>query len=614
MDKLKKLCKDKSIDFFFPIAFIITIVPLIVRQTTIKLTPAAEKLNGVATKTDLFSQKKALFLLIFSVILLLLIAVFFKKIFSKKDKIVNIILISSFVFLLLTLLSAIFSSYKGEAFFGFYNRSEGFITICCYFILLIYSIYAFKKTDDFKYITVPLIIIVFIDSFLGLFQYLGEDLIKTKLGILLTIPLKDYNPNMKMNLLFESGKLYGTTSNYNYIGSLIALIIPVLIFAFIYELKEGYKAGYKFALLFAVILCPLILLGSSSRGGLIGVFMSILFAVIVFFKQIKKKWKGLLIFIAVIAVLLVGLNFISKGKIFSRIPQMGSDFISLFKTSDKTYKDTVPIKDIKSTDSGIEVTLQNDILKMAFNDGKCTFTDSNDKTVEYIFNSKNGVISTTDERFKSISFKYGALTNGDKETQGLVLLYNNQNSFYFKHEDDDTLKLFDMASFTEMELKDPPYIGFKGKETIGSARGYIWSRSLPLLKENILLGSGADTFIYRFPQDDLIGKLAAYNTTNMMVDKPHNLYLKTALDSGVIALIAFLIIMLTYIIDSFKLYAFKEKYSRESLYGIGTFLGIVGYLFTGIFNDSVVSVAPIFYVLLGTGIAINYVIRKQIRQ
>ena len=41
------------------------------------------------------------------------------------------------------------------------------------------------------------------------------------------------------------------------------------------------------------------------------------------------------------------------------------------------------------------------------------------------------------------------------------------------------------------------------------------------------------------------------------------------------------------------------------------FAAVVGYLGAGIFNDSVVSVAPIFWILLGCGIAVNYLIQKE---
>ena len=162
-----------------------------------------------------------------------------------------------------------------------------------------------------------------------------------------------------------------------------------------------------------------------------------------------------------------------------------------------------------------------------------------------------------------------------------------------------------------MELEEVASIGFKGKERLGSARGYIWSRTLPLIKERPLLGYGPDAFAFAFPQNDLLGKWYAYRTPNMTVDKPHNLYLQIAVNQGLIALGAFLVLVGTYIVNAIKVYAFRRDYSSKEIVGIALFLAIIGYLGAGIFNDSIVSVAPIFWILLGTGMSINYMVQKE---
>jgi hypothetical protein len=45
--------------------------------------------------------------------------------------------------------------------------------------------------------------------------------------------------------------------------------------------------------------------------------------------------------------------------------------------------------------------------------------------------------------------------------------------------------------------------------------------------------------------------------------------------------------------------------------GAGIFVGVSGYLITGFLNDSVVGIAPIFWVLLGLGFLCNKLIRNQ---
>ena len=153
-DKLannKTISKGKDINFFFPIAFILGIIPLIVRMTLTKPDQNILNIFGTVANADLFSQKKAFFLMISSIILVIIAGIFFKKIFEKKDKLVNSILIASGIFFLFTLLSAVFSQYKQTAFWGIYDRAEGFITITCYVIIFIYSVYTFKTTMDYKY-------------------------------------------------------------------------------------------------------------------------------------------------------------------------------------------------------------------------------------------------------------------------------------------------------------------------------------------------------------------------------------------------------------------------------------------------------------------------------
>ena len=190
-----KFLKNKSINLFIPIAVILTIIPLIVRLKVIQVDSDTAAIYGMAIQSDLFSKCKASFLLFFSIILIIISIIFFKKIFKKKDKVVNLILIGSIVFWILTLFSAIFSTHKNYAFYGAFDRAEGFITISCYMILFIYSIYTFKTTKNYKYIIVPILILVVILSFLGVFQYTGHDLINSKLGLFLVLG------NAKLNLV-----------------------------------------------------------------------------------------------------------------------------------------------------------------------------------------------------------------------------------------------------------------------------------------------------------------------------------------------------------------------------------------------------------------------------
>lgn len=610
MENLKKFCKEKSIDFFFPVAFILGIIPLIVRLALIQLDHTGFSIWGASEVTDLFSQEKSFYLIIFSIILIVISLISFKTIFIKKDKTVNIIVIASIVFLAFTLLSTIFSEYKQVSLWGVYDRAEGFITILCYIVLFIYSIYTFKNTENFKYIIIPIVILVFINSFLGIFQYIGEDLLKTNVGKAIVIPGKYENYIRDISLLYEKGKLYGTLFHYNYVGSFVAIVLPILLGYFI---VEDYYIGRKLMAGLAFLGSLWLLFGSTSRAGIMGVFASTIFAIIIFWKKLVPKWKPILIFFISIFVIVIGINFASKGAIFQRIPSLLSDSLSIFKnTNDFDYKEHVPVKDIIHTSEGtVEVVLPNDSLKISYENNDFIFKNSKDKTIQYTQN--NNLLKTTVKPFTSISFKIGAISSSSAKKDALLLNINEQSMFLFKLKDDNSIHLTNMNTGEDMDLEYPETFGFKGKEKLGSARGYIWSRSIPLLKNTLLLGYGPDTFVYKFPKNDFIGKYYAYDTPNMLVDKPHNLYLQIALNEGLIALLAFITVIMVYIVDSVKLYALKNEYNKPSVvYGCITFLGVIGYVFAGLFNDSVISVAPVFWIVFGVGVALNYMNRNEL--
>ena len=610
MENLKKFCKEKSITFFFPIALVLTIVPLIVRMRISEPDEDTLKLYGSSANSDLFTQNKEICLIFLSAIILIIAITCFKKFYEKKDKLINIMIICSLVFLGFTFLSALFSKYKHVAFWGIYDRSEGFITIACYILLFIYSIYTFKKTEEFKFILIPILILVYINGFLGLFQFFGSDLIKTSLGGLIAIP-SSYNIDpSKLSLAYESGTIYGTLYHYNYVGSFTSLVLPILFGACVIEddifLKLLSMGGSLVGLW--------LLFGSTSRAGIIGFGSIIFFACIFFGKLLLKKKKALLITLACLGVFAVGLNFATSGKIFRRIPSLVADGLSLFKdNSDFDYRQHIPVQNIQHIDNNVVLTLPSDTLTISYENNDYVFRNSKNEVIDYKseFNSKIKAYdyTTTDANFSNISFRSGKIKSKIKN-DGLMLILNGSNEFMFITRDDNSMHLIDPKTLEEIDLDFPKTIGFNGKEKLASSRGYIWSRSIPLLKDTLILGSGPDTFSFDFPQHDMLGKLYAYGTTNMIISKAHNLFLQIGLNNGVVALIAFVILIMVYIIDSFKLYALKNKYDEKQILGSILALSVIGYLFTGLFNDSVICVAPIFWIILGVGAAVNFINKK----
>ena len=208
-------------------------------------------------------------------------------------------------------------------------------------------------------------------------------------------------------------------------------------------------------------------------------------------------------------------------------------------------------------------------------------------------------------------------TSSIRDVIAMYFYGNSQSSLMFDLVNGKKIEMIDYRTTDPIIPENAEHIGFEGKEKVGSSRGYIWSRTLPLLKNCLIKGYGADTFTYEFPQNDVLAKYYAYSDYNegfyITVDKPHNMYLQMFYSNGLIALVAFLGIAVFYLVDCFRLYALRKSYRREQIMGTAVMLGIVGYLAAGIFNDSVVSVAPMFWVLLGTGAALNTINRRMDR-
>ena len=110
-------------------------------------------------------------------------------------------------------------------------------------------------------------------------------------------------------------------------------------------------------------------------------------------------------------------------------------------------------------------------------------------------------------------------------------------TYFMFSEVDGKLSMVDRFG-TPVDLNVPvESFGFKGVERLGSNRGYIYSRSIPLLKHNIILGAGADNFVLEFPQQDIKSKLEFLGDPYVIIDKPHNMFLQMGINDGCIALL-----------------------------------------------------------------------------
>lgn len=592
-----------GVSLFVPLILVLGIIPLIVQM---QLIPLPVDVHGFWTQdsaADFFSYYKSKALLLTAIYMICVFGYYKAQGLQDKlfqDKSLYLYFGAAAVFALFALLSTVFSNYISIAIWGGPERCEGLVMLLIYLIIMLYALWAYLHKPEFRYIILPLGFLTLITGLLGVFQFWGHDLFTTSFGKSIIIP-EAYRSQGELKLLFEKGKIYGTMYHYNYMGSFGAMMVPLFLVLslFLKERKQQIFCGIM------TIIALFALLGSTSRAGIIGLSLATVCFLIFFGKKLLQHYKVTLGCIAVLVVFVIGVNMATGGLALARIPSLLNDMKALVSSSDVDYHDEIAVR---------HVDLQSDVATFTFQGDTLTIQKNSNHQPVFTINDGEQITAPAEN---------SSLTVGDNHKIEIQYVpINEQNTpflgIYLGDKIEFILGLYDDGfSFVDsrmnkIDYEEAPSIGFQGKEKLGSARGYIWSRSMPILLDSLLIGKGPDTFFAEFPQGDLLGKLYAYDTTQMIVDKPHNLYLQIGIDEGGIALLAFLVMMFAYLIDSFRLYALRKEYDPRQAVGAALALAIIGYLGAGFFNDSIVSVAPIFWALFGVGVAVNQINRKQI--
>lgn len=593
--------------FFIPIALLLGIVPLITRLQLIQADTATQEILKSEQISDFFSQYKAYAIILLGGIMLVLLMLSMGWEEIKKGKSMFIFYTCLAVYLIVTGISTLYAKQRTIAIWGIADRAEGMVIILCYGIILFYTIYMVNKEDDYKYMVIPLIFLTLITGIIGFFQYIGYDLLTmTKLGRALIVPKEYTLAGGSISSTYASKRIQGTMYHYNYMGSFTAMMIPF--FGVLMIFAKTYKKRIILGITFFVSV--FLLFGSTSRAGIIGVIGSILMLMIIFsnrvFRNLKEVGKG----IVILTLFILILNGLTKGAIFERVPTLINDMKAIIGVTDNDfdYKESLPIRNIKTIGNSIELELQDSKLIIEADLYNIYFKDETGKSLAFERTEEGYQLS--DDRYQGLMIKNERIVDGETRDY-VVIQYDHLILWRVEVNTEEGARLVDINTCKPITLDEPETFGFKGKEKLGSARGYIWSRSIPMLKDTIWKGYGPDQYPFYFPQNDFFGKWYAYDTPHMVVDKPHNLYLQIALNQGCIALVAFLVAVLLYIVQSMKLYTRKMDYTLKEIMGCACMGAVVGYLGAGVFNDSVVSVAPIFWVIWGFGIATNYLCKEE---
>lgn len=135
-----------------------------------------------------------------------------------------------------------------------------------------------------------------------------------------------------------------------------------------------------------------------------------------------------------------------------------------------------------------------------------------------------------------------------------------------------------------------------------SYRVFIWLGTLAMLKNfwigGIGMGEAAFNSVYPF-----------YSYNAIIAPHSHNLYLQLITESGVCALVLFLVVMIVFLRKMTLTYRADEKRSSNSMMSIAMIAGVLGFLLQSMFDYTFYNyrVMAMFFMFLALGMALKYV-------
>lgn len=571
---------------------ITAVVPVIVFMKDVKLdVVTASVFRNDGTDYDFFSYNKMVALIALTAIAC---AAFIIDVLSKKIKIKkSLIYIFMGLYIVFAFASSVTSAYSFLSFHGAPGRYQNFYVLLCYMIILFIAFNAISSEKNLKPVLYGITFSAVIITLIGIGQFFDHDIFQSAFGKDLILPEKFKSYADQLSFKLGDRAVYGTLFHTNYMGSFLTMLIPVYVWISVTKDKIAIKVG-------SILLSGMMffaLYASHSRAGLlVGMAAVIIVFIIAAVRSGKLDYKYAAAFAVLAVVSVVTINAVSKGFVAE---QVGTIYNVANKSGAESWG---VIKDLSVKDDVLTVYDNRKTFNIKVYDKGLKLKDINGSDIQLQGPDKTGTIKVLDKQLYDYVFVYHNL--GSQKTYQLVKGSVVMNFVL----SEGKLKYLDLSG-NSVELRKPEAIGFKGHEQFASGRGFIWSRSIPLLKNSIVKGYGPDTFTAIFPQYDVVGNIIVYGNPFTLVDKVHNLYLEIALDTGIVSLILMLAVFVLFFRDSVRALIGGREYLIKSA---GLIAGITGYLAAGLFNDSVVSVAPVFWILLGGTMGLLYIRKSEL--
>lgn len=584
-----KIQRSGNNKLLLPIIFIIGFVPVIVHSYYYKTNLAQFDWfpNNNNEQTDLFFWWKMIAIIIIGIVMIAIMLNHYRKgrKFIFDNSFYGLVLYALFV-----MMSALFSNYKYWVVHGTFELFEPVWVVLIYIVLCYYT---YNYVQEEKQIDVILKwsgIGMAIVTIIGFFQYFGLDFLKTTLGKYLILSPSLWNEMDGLSFAFTDGTVYTTLYNPNFLSFYFGMLIPLLLCLFI----GSKKVWQRVIIAVAEILCIVCLIGSASSAGWMALVIATVIAALVLFSRRK------LLFTIGCAVTIMG---IIGSIVFMNVTDIGR---GIKNTIVGTYymENQYSLQNISTNEQNIEFMIWNNPLYVSYDvesDGTititCTDADQNPLSTTEVDNEKQ-ISMINDDRFANVQVQPIMFTG---DIPGISVYVDGISWNFTKTESGSYAYMNSAAKMVDFTNVKPSRLF---KDDAMSNRGRIWDNTIPVLGKHVIMGSGANTYLFEYPQDDYISQAYVYGFNNYGV-KAHCWYLQQWVETGLLGTLGLIVFLIWYLINSIRVYRRVDLHNRLSWIGFGVFCAILVYLLVGIVNDSNVCTAPVFWCMMGLGLAIN---------
>lgn len=551
--------------------------------------------NGADSQTDFFFGWKMIAIIVVGIVMAgILLYQYFKKKQGLRFE-------NSFYFLffyaMFVAMSALFSNYKYWVARGTYELFEPVWVVFVYILLCYYTYHFVQEEKQVKFILCGAGIGMTVVTLIGVFQYFRMDFFKTGLGKHLITNPSWWNDLDNLNFNMTEGTSYTTLYNPNFLSFYFGMLIPLLVCLFI----AAKKAWQRVLIVVAEVLCLICLKGSGSDTGWMALIVG---AVILTFVLLSRKKKAFCVALAI--VLIGGVAAITVGSKTEAGTRIKNTIVGTYRIDDR-----YAVRDIDTGDDSVMLNVRGNKMYVSYTtDANGVIvpacTDENGQTIELTMTDvANQVYVINDERFAEGAIQ--SILLGNENIPAIAVGFDGIAWDFVKTQEAGYCYLNKAGKLVKWEqIKNAKLLN----EDAMSYRGHMWNMTIPLLGKHVLIGSGANTYMFEYPQDDYLGQAYVYGYNSYEV-KAHCWYLQQWVESGLIGTLALLIFIVWYAVQSIRIYRRVDLHESLSWIGFGLFAAVLVYLIAGVANDSNVCTAPVFWGMLGLGLATNRMIAEK---